>query len=290
MNSLRRILGFIIAIIGGILSVSSQADPYRVYFSSDRDTGTNWQLYRMSAGGHDIQRLTNTNTYDYAAAVSPDDTQIAFTRRNDGGYTEIYLAPINNLQDATLLVRGDSPTWSPDSERIAYTFTSGAAVDIYMIDASGFNNTQITTHPAKDYAPAWSPDGTRIAFKSQREPSQPTGLYTVYPDRTTLTRWTDTDRTHHAPSWSPDGAQIAFTRQVGPGYAIHIITLPDGVTQRLTGETASEISPHFTPGGDLLFVSVTGQYPDLYRMAADGTNRARLTDSPAWDWLPTSGS
>ncbi|MEO0564667.1 MAG: hypothetical protein AAF125_21360 [Chloroflexota bacterium] len=287
MNGWRLIFVLIFIALWGTSTVAPQDADYRIIFASDRDTNANWQLYTMDANGANVTRLTESTTYDYGAAVSPDGTQIAYTERTENGFTQIYLRNANGSGGKALLTTGADPTWSPDGTQIAYTGISANNVDIYIIDATGFNNTRLTTHPAQDYAPAWSPDGSLIAFKSFREDDTSTSLYVVQPNGLELRRLSDITSAHTPPVWSPNSELIAFTRQIDNMPAIHTIDLESGDSRRLSPSDTPDTSPQFTPDGEsLIFVSVIAGQPEIFRMALDGSDRERLTSNVHWDWLP----
>ena len=57
------------------------------------------------------------------------------------------------------------PKWSPDSSKIAFTWTEGANTDVFVMNASdGKAVTHITDDEAYDMDPAWSPDGSTIVY------------------------------------------------------------------------------------------------------------------------------
>jgi Tol biopolymer transport system component len=65
-----------------------------------------------------------------------------------------------------------APTWSPDSEKIAFTsfVSSGEGKEeIYVMDADGSNQVNLTNNPENDSDPIWSPDGKKITFESNRD-------------------------------------------------------------------------------------------------------------------------
>lgn len=281
-----RVLILVSLMLWGVSSAVAQSSGgYQIVFSSNRDTGDNWQLYTMNADGSGVARITQSTTNDYGAALSPDKTQIVYTQRNPLGYSEIHIMDATGANNR-LLVVGRNPTWSPDGERIAYVADNDNNVDIYLMTATGFNNQQLTTHEAHDYAPAWSPDGTRIAFKSNRDGEA--ALYTVKLDRSELQRHTPIDDNTHPPTWSPDGTHLAFTRDVDDKQSIHTLDLTTNETRRLSPENAHDFLPIWLPAGDgFLFVSVVEGQPDIYQMNADGSNRIALTRTPDWEWWPT---
>ena len=64
------------------------------------------------------------------------------------------------------------PSWSPDSQRIAFNWNPEEQFDIYVISASGGKPLQLTTDPADDQWPSWSRDGEWVYFASRRSGRQ----------------------------------------------------------------------------------------------------------------------
>ena len=143
------------------------------------------------------------------------------------------------------LAVGGMPSWSPDGERIAFSYGSngfhGDVADIYLIDGDGENRVNLTQGlHQRNLFPAWSPDGTKIAFWSDRE-DRP-DIYLMEADGTNPINLTRDPHNEDRPSWSPDGAKIAF-----------------GALQVPRGEQ---------------------NMSDIFVMDADGANRINLTQNP----------
>ena len=64
------------------------------------------------------------------------------------------------------------PSWSPDSQRVAFNWNPEEQFDIYVISASGGKPLQLTTDPADDQWPSWSRDGQWVYFASRRSGEQ----------------------------------------------------------------------------------------------------------------------
>jgi Tol biopolymer transport system component len=126
------------------------------FLHSSRDDGA-YDLWVGSTTIDDAEQLTNTRDIS-TVAWSPTDEWIAYVK----GWSEItlegqiYLIRPNG-DDEKLLTRGDSPAWSPDGSKLA--FTRGRA--IWTIGADGSDARRIVQNGE---SPAWSRDGNLIAF------------------------------------------------------------------------------------------------------------------------------
>jgi TolB protein len=100
-----------------------------------------------------------------------------------------------------------SPSWSPDSEKIAFSSDRDGNSEIYVMNADdGSEQTRLTEESQFDGSPSWSPDGERIAFDSNRGGQR--GIFVMNADDGSgVTRLTDGT----GPAWSPDSEKLAFT-------------------------------------------------------------------------------
>ena len=155
-----------------------------------------------------------------------------------------------------------SPSWSPDSSRIAFAFDG----DIYVMNADGSGRTNLTDSLDADTQPIWSPDGERIVFLSQRQGLA--NIRSVRPDGTGQANLTNFPASYLDLAWSRDGTKIAFAtdrdrRSSGLGQALETRSQEGGPPK--PAELGSE----------------------LYVMNADGTGQTRLTFNQAFDGNPT---
>ena len=159
-------------------------DGTRIAFQSNRDWDNphNIEIYVMDIDGGNPQNLTNNLTEDRYPSWSPDGKRIVFSAVRDehfkgesGLTSEIYVmdADGGNQQRLTENRKNDQdPSWSPNSERIAFASDRKGDwenFEIYVIDIDGGNQQKLTENRVYDKWPSWSPDGKRIAFYSLRD-------------------------------------------------------------------------------------------------------------------------
>ena len=129
-------------------------------------------------------------------------------------------SPVTSPIAATI----ETPTWSSDGQRIAFTVNAGFQEDIWVVNEDGSGLTQITDTPAYEAYLSWSPDGTRIAYTTDAS------IYAVKPDGSDP-RALFTEGELYWPDWSPDGKSMVFTSL----YDCDGDSCMDIVTRRLDG-------------------------------------------------------
>jgi Tol biopolymer transport system component len=113
--------------------------------------------------------------------------------------------------------RVESPTWSPDGQRIAFTIFVGAVPRPYVMDADGDNIVRLLEEPG--FALSWTPDGGRILI------STASGFVSVKPDgraeRTFVADPPEDGRL--VMDWSPDGRWIVLSSPSGVGDTLYFM-------------------------------------------------------------------
>jgi TolB protein len=183
---------------------------------------------------------------------------------------------------------------SPGAAASRLLFVSGGRV--YRIDSDGQDLVPLTPAGQTALSPAWSPDGQRLAFTQMGEGRggivvQPLsgGAGFVVPGSQTALNIT--------PTFSPDGRTLAFAHSDERGTDIYTANVIERCcAQRLTvGRFADNLSPTFSPDGRrIAFISTRAGPPQLYVMAADGTDQELLApfdygatgSSNAPEWSP----
>lgn len=219
------------------------------------------------------ERLTKQTFPEYDAVFSPDGKELllSFDKLSPNqGDIEVYrialtdrtLLPLATTQKA--LSHEESPCWSPDGKRFAFTSTRHGNQELYVADIMGGEWQRLTEDPAIDAHPTWSPDGKTIAFATDRWGDLEIAL--IEPDGSNLRRLTDSRGLDDYPAWSPDGRHIAFTSNRDGNLEIYVQPLV-GPAQNVTRDPAIDNFPAWTSDGRIGFVSNREDGFDVYSVA-----------------------
>jgi len=153
-------------------------------------------------------------------SVSPDGKRVVFATRLRGTWT---IAVIHvDGSHLTLLGEGTWPSWSPDSQRVAFSRTVGDHDQLFLVNPdTGSDLVQLTSGEWDNNTPAWSPDAQYIVFSSTRGwkkdagESKRTNLFVLNRDGTCLTQLTAGSSFTREPNWGRDGWMYFSSDQAG---------------------------------------------------------------------------
>ena len=176
-------------------------------------------LYIMSADGSDVLPIApELRHVDLVAPVwSPDGQRLAFVVREGTTYAEeprvVYIVRSDGSELVKIGEMGDvsvhgvaAPTWSPDSERVAFASNNGQEWIINTVRFDGADLEQIWSSGSQDHIRSitqvsWSPDGSELLFVYE-------SVYIVATDGSSL-RSLKQGGERTLAAWSPDGSRIA---------------------------------------------------------------------------------
>lgn len=186
----------------------------------------NYNLWIMRSDGTEQYQLTNLAGNQYDPAYDPGGRLLAFCSQVNGVW-QIFTVEVRDPRIVRQITTGPRdkrhPTWSPDSNWLAFQQSDGVGGwDLYRIISTGAADPlQITSGPTHDTDPAWSPSGQYIAFTRDSG-----GI-----KRVCIVEQTGADieqlsngggnalASDMQPCWRPDGTQLAFSsnRLTGAG-------------------------------------------------------------------------
>lgn len=194
-----------------IVSQENAIDP--TWFSDSRGfsfsmlQGGQAMLARSNVGGETaaIEFLSPTPcvVYDRQPSISPDGSRALFTTLRPGEGANIAVMDVRGgTEKCKILFPGQSPTWSADGRRFAFTRVVNGFEQIFVFDERENLLTQITFGSHHNRQPSWSSDGNRIAFSTDRNGTA--DIFTIGVDGTTLVQVTQGPTTDTWPAWSAD--------------------------------------------------------------------------------------
>ncbi len=254
-------------------------------------------LKTMNPDGTGQAQLTTGDDVD--PVWSPNGQRVAFVRRHTAVpcspcMQSIYVVNADGTGESPVTAQVPNqlrtPTWSSDSQRLAYTVHAGGQLDIWVVDANGSNLTQITDTPADEANLSWSPDGTRIAYEQ-------IDIFGIRPDGSDP-RVLLTGDFFFWPDWSPDAQSMVFATF----YDCDGDSCLDISTRRLDGSGGTHVTgsdqdpiatfgpPSWSPDGTRIVLTEGGRIVTRNLNGTGLINTGVTGQGPDWQPLPDSSS
>jgi len=263
--------------------------------SAEAATGVNYDLYRSLGAQFAVELVpassgVTARLHDLGEAKVQSQKSVTLPATTAGDFR----LEVHRLSDEVARWASGSP--GAAASRLMFV----SAGRVYRVDSDGQDIAPLTPAGQTALSPAWSPEGQRLAFTQMGEgkggivvqPLSGGGGFTAPGSQTAL---------NITPTFSPDGRTLAFAHSDERGTDIYTANVVERCcAQRLTvGRFADNLSPTFSPDGRrIAFISTRAGPPQLYVMAADGTDQELLApfdygatgSSNAPEWSPDGAS
>jgi TolB protein len=278
---------------GGINGIAET----KIYFVSTRSGSK--EIWAMDYDGQNQHQVTHLGSISLSPRISPDNTRIAFASLGREGWAiRMYSLELNRLVNFPAGTAGgsnQSPAWSSDGSKIAFSSSRSGNPEIWVADANGGDLHKLTNFAGPNVGPTWNPrSNAQLAWVSGRtgEPQ----IYTMDQDGASVQRLTDGGYAI-SPSWASNGQFLTFSwnRKYGPGAPggqdIYVMDVVSKRWLQLTHDAGSNDFPSWAPDGrHIVFERSMGSHShQIWSMLADGTEQHQLTQTgenfmPNWSW------
>ena len=271
-----------LGLVATTLTLACSAPGPPIFFESDRDG--NMEIYSIDPSGEHETNFTNSDQDEFNPVVSPDRRSIAFISGSPDSNT-IEVMTVSGSERVAVTqanVRHSNVTWSPDSDRIAYTMDQGGQHQLMVVKKDASMLGLLTTIPAQEVGD-WSRNGESVAFAVRNGAGR--GLYIRNPDGVNEFRLTD--QPDSSPRLSPDSKRIAFISARDGNDELYMIDVDGSNLARVTQTDAPEYDISWSPNGQtILFVSEKDGNPEIYSVSRNGSKLTRLTFNAIVDRYP----
>jgi TolB protein len=256
------ILGVEAVVVGSVTQTGANA--YDLQFQLfDPYAGTQLVGYRMPASRGNIRRAAHRAAdmiYEQLTGIAGVfATQVAFVSaegKGDATRYRLVVADYDGENEHTIMVSPNpimSPSWSPDSRRLAYVSFEGDRSAIYVQQLRTGNRVEVSAEPGINGAPSFSPDGSKMVVTLGGVDGN-LDIYTIDLASRRKTRLTTHRAIDTEGSWSPDGRYIYFTSDRAGGPQVYRVPASGGPAERVTFEGSYNARPRLSPDGRKLAV------------------------------------
>ena len=212
--------------------------------------------------------------------------RIVFQSTRPGGTPEPHVMNPDGSNVQTLLggpVTYQSPAFSPDGSRIAFSSNRDGDFSIYVMNRDGTGVARVTGPGAYDDSPSWSPDGSKLVFARSLQLGAVLMMVNVNGTGETALTSVVTSGYLDWPAWSPNGTKIAYT---GGGTPHIYVMNADGSGAMALPGFATDTVDHAAWSPDGARLAVHDLAHGIVVMNADGSNPVALLPGGAYGTEP----
>lgn len=252
------------------------------------------RVWLINTDGTGQRPLTDTLFYKTERPLcwAPDGSRLLYWNHSNVGWDIWSLGLSGEMPRNLTTTRSGgcrSPSWSPDSKRIAYMRDEPEG--LYLMNADGSDSRRLTMHGFRDESPAWSPDGRKIAYTRLTSEGPEKSVLEIFVFDLATRREVRIVQNGSSPAWSREGRKLLFVRQQSGRTAI-LLCNPDGSRETaLTDSPGLKEQPTWSPDGSrIAYVEYRDNKAALVMMEREGRNSVRLAEFEERIWQAPSWS
>lgn len=234
--------------------------------------------------------ISNPNLEVDTFSISPDNKKLVYECADSDDLCLIDLETQEMVQLTKESFGVANPSWSPDSQLIAFSSSREGGNNIYTVNSNGTELKRVTDYWGGARWPTWAPDGQWIAFiGSTAHDHSDSSVFAVNIITGHTIQLIDMTGNIIGPiAWSYDGTKIAYSYRViserdpWDFFPIMVSSLVEGTTVKVFTFQAwrnNEFSIpkyYWTPEGKLLIAysldeSISSDQPTLYAISENST-------------------
>jgi TolB protein len=199
-----RRLPFINPVSSAVETPEFTPDAKRIMFAASLE---GWvQLCMADVNGGGMRRVSHVRAIEVSPKINPKNPNEMVFISGRGGSEQLWKMNVDG-SGMEMLTTGQgyvsNPSWSPDGQFIAFSWTLGfepGNYNIFIMEAATKKiQAQLTHGSGRNENPVWAPDGVHIVFSSKR--GRATQLYTMLADGKNVQQLT-TQGNNIQPVWS----------------------------------------------------------------------------------------
>ena len=253
-----------------------------------------YHIYVRALSSETLLQVSDGADDDFGPQWSPDGTQIAFVRMQDGVSCELLsVAPVGgparHLADCDKY-EGDSQSWAPDGATLAFKAPDSEGLDLLTLaDGSIRHLTEVPPADMLDNTPAFSPDGSLLAF-IRWHASGVANVYVVPVSGGEPKRLTFDNLKVEGLTWEPDSRHIVFSSNRGGPFSLWRVDVDGGPAVRVSQAGPAAYDPVLSRDGRLMAYEEWNGQTNIF--SVDGMNPGaaphQVTYTTRWDWNPAA--
>jgi len=245
-------------IMGNILDNKSSINAeYKVFDIKRGSKVRSSTVYGIPNKNRQLAHYISDGIYEEITGIKGvASTKILYVTEKD--YFRLVVADADGKNEQTLLESSEpiiSPSWSPDSKKVAYVSFETGMAKVFIQDIASGKRELVIENSTQISSPSWSPDGKFLSLTMYQDGNAE--IYILNLKNRNLTRLTNHYAIDTESTWSPKGSKIMFTSGRSGSPQLYEINLrkSNAIPKRITFEGNYNAKGSYLPNNEgIVFV------------------------------------